>query len=317
MRALNDAIKDVLLANGFKKVNMLPSRIGTYSYHYIYSNMEYYIHFNPFQDYVNATLPNGESHQLDNMDAEQVIAYFKRYSKSMYHISPQGVPSNFNNVVTPNPYSALNEAIEGVLLDNGFKQISTLPDNLTAFTYDYQYFNGEYYIFFDSNNVFVNAYDVSKKEHELNGANAKQVIEYFNNISTVKDNQMTQKTETTSQSSTATTDVVEQQKLNILQYIYTLNLSDNLLTEQKDNSKSQEQIEEIVTKIQIANNRLEKLLDTIKSGARYVEFERDTILYSMLQEGITSLSESNQKELQFTFCVMQSESVTAFLGAWA
>ena len=75
--------------------------------------------------------------------------------------------------------SKLNDAIKPWLLANGFKEIDAIPEDATEYDWDYQYHNGEYYIYFDEGMEEVKACYDDSTIHELWDATSEQVISYF------------------------------------------------------------------------------------------------------------------------------------------
>lgn len=76
--------------------------------------------------------------------------------------------------------SKLNNAIKPWLLANGFNKIQRLPDYISMLSYEYNYSNGEDYIYFDESYRYISAcFSIDGTECSLSGATANEVIAYF------------------------------------------------------------------------------------------------------------------------------------------
>ena len=63
--------------------------------------------------------------------------------------------------------SELNDAIKHILIANGFEEVDELPFATLNSPWDYQYHNGEYYIYFDKEYMIINARYSNGAAHEL------------------------------------------------------------------------------------------------------------------------------------------------------
>lgn len=83
-----DKINQVLLANGFKRINGLPftvSGLPSWDYIYYHELVNLYIYFNNYTKVGSAAVPycihakygDGSFHQLDNKSPEELLAYFQ------------------------------------------------------------------------------------------------------------------------------------------------------------------------------------------------------------------------------------------------
>lgn len=75
--------------------------------------------------------------------------------------------------------SKLNDEIKPWLLVNGFKEIDGIPRNVTHYTWDYQYHNSEYFVYFDEGETCIKARYHNDTSHALWLVSAEQVIAYF------------------------------------------------------------------------------------------------------------------------------------------
>lgn len=79
--------------------------------------------------------------------------------------------------------SKLNDAIKPWLLANDFKEKDKLKFRPNGCSWDYIYYNGEYYIYFDEWHRSINARYNDGEQHRLFDATAEQVIAYFTEYS--------------------------------------------------------------------------------------------------------------------------------------
>lgn len=109
MSELNDAIKPILIANGYEKIDELPDGVSDFAWNYQYSNGVDYIYFDEQNIAVCSKHNNDVNHQLHGADANEVIAYFTKHSKA---------PAQH---ITKPPFAA---QMWQHLLDAGFSPIS-------------------------------------------------------------------------------------------------------------------------------------------------------------------------------------------------
>jgi hypothetical protein len=121
MSALNDAIKNVLLTNGFEQVNDMPDNVGFGNkWDYIYFNGEFYIFFDNHYNVIAARCATGHMHELYSADADGVIAYFTEHGKApkqaTINTAPDTAVSNEGRTMSPLEHEQygrdLNNAIQ-------------------------------------------------------------------------------------------------------------------------------------------------------------------------------------------------------------